>query len=50
MITANDLKNIDTFLYQQMRIINQPAKDKELLVKLRHKISIELSKIEIRVK
>jgi hypothetical protein len=50
MITANDLKNIDYFLMEQQRIINQPKNNKKVMNRLRDKISTELDKIKIKIK
>lgn len=49
MITANDLKNIDFFLGQRERIINQPKEHREMIGTLRDLIASELSKIKIRI-
>jgi hypothetical protein len=50
MITAEDLKNIDYFLSEQERIINQPKNNKKVMGIIRDKISKELSKIKIKIK
>ncbi len=49
MITANDLKNIDDFLSEQQKIINQPKKNKKILMNLRIKIARELDKVKIKI-
>lgn len=49
MITANDLKNIDFFLAQRERVVNQPKEHKEMLETLRELIASELSKIKIKI-
>jgi len=50
MITAKDLMDIEYFLGQRARIINQPEEDKLLIAKLRTKIANELDKIKINLK
>jgi len=48
-LNGNDLMNIDCFLMQQQRVINQPKAHKKLLRSLRIKIAEVLAEIEIKI-
>lgn len=50
MITANDLKNIDDFLSEQQKIVNQSKRNQKLLMNLKIKIAKELDKVKIKIK
>lgn len=48
-LTFNDLKNIDYFLTEQQRIINQPKENRKLVISLREKIILLMDEIEVKV-
>lgn len=49
-LTAQDLNSINCSLAQAQEITNMPKDDKNRLIRLRKKIHIILSQIEIKVK
>ena len=50
MITANDLKLMDFFLMEYLKVSNHPEDNKKIARTQRTKISEELSKFKIKIK
>ena len=49
MLTGKDLLDIEFFLAQRARVVNQPEENKIIINELRSKIAKELDKIKIKI-